>query len=119
MEVALTLTEIVVGLWLEWGGFGYALAVRLFRRCLVVRRVREFWYLEVPSCTEWKINSAMVSFNPNCYGGRQGGCGCEGEGAFDVQGRDEALSASEVGGVYRGAGGVSWRTVGFDVCGGF
>lgn len=51
-------------------------------------------------------------------GGRQGGCGCEGEGAFDVQGRDEALSASEVGGVYRGAGGVSWRTVGFDVCGG-
>ena len=21
-------------------------------------------------------------------GGRQGGCGCEGEGAFDVQGRD-------------------------------
>ena len=51
-------------------------------------------------------------------GGRQGGCGCEGEGAFDVQWRDEALSASEVGGVYRGAGGVSWRTVGFDVCGG-
>lgn len=28
---------------------------------------REFWYMEVPSCTEWKINSAMVSFNPNCY----------------------------------------------------
>ena len=51
-------------------------------------------------------------------GGRQGGCGCEGEGAFDVQGRDEALSASEVGGAYRGAVGVSWRTVGFDVCGG-
>lgn len=31
-------------------------------------------------------------------GGRQGWCRCEGEGAFDVQGRDEALSASEVGG---------------------
>ena len=29
------------GLRLEWGGFGYALAVRLFRRCLVVKRVRE------------------------------------------------------------------------------
>ena len=30
--------------------------------------VRELWYyMEVPSCTEWKINSAMVSFNPNCY----------------------------------------------------
>ena len=66
-EAALTLPGIIVGLWLEWGGFGYALVVRLFRRCLVVRRVREFWYMEVPSCTEWKINSAMVSFNPNCY----------------------------------------------------
>ena len=29
--------------------------------------VRGFWYIEVPSCTGWKINSAMVSFNPNCY----------------------------------------------------
>ena len=28
------------------GGFGYALAVRLFRSCPVVRRVREFWYME-------------------------------------------------------------------------
>ena len=45
---ALTLTEIVVGMWLEWGGFGYALAVRLFQRRLEVRRVREFWYMEVP-----------------------------------------------------------------------
>lgn len=26
-------------------------------------------------------------------GGRQGGRGCEGEGAFDVQGHDEALHA--------------------------
>ena len=26
-------------------------------------------------------------------GGRQGWCRCEGEGAFDVQGRDEALHA--------------------------
>lgn len=32
-----------------------------------VKRVREFWYMEVSSCTEWKINSAMVSFNSNCY----------------------------------------------------
>ena len=29
--------------------------------------VRGLWYMEVPSCTEWKINSAMVTFNPNCY----------------------------------------------------
>ena len=42
-------------------------AVRLFQRRPKVKRVRELWYMEVPSCTEWKINSAMVSFNPNCY----------------------------------------------------
>ena len=33
VEAALTLTRIIVGLWLECGGFGYALVVRLFRRC--------------------------------------------------------------------------------------
>lgn len=42
-------------------------AVRLFQRRPEVKRVLELWYMEVPSCTEWKINSAMVSFNPNCY----------------------------------------------------
>ena len=42
-------------------------AVRLFQRRPEVKRVRELWYMEVPSCTEWKINSAMVSFNPHCY----------------------------------------------------
>lgn len=42
-------------------------AERLFQRRPEVKRVRELWYMEVPSCTEWKINSAMVSFNPNCY----------------------------------------------------
>lgn len=30
--VALTLTGIIVGLWLEWGRFAYALAVMLFQR---------------------------------------------------------------------------------------
>lgn len=35
------LTGIIVGLRLEWGGFGYALAVRQFRRCPEVRRVRK------------------------------------------------------------------------------
>lgn len=97
----MTLTEIIVGLWLEWGGFGYSLAVRLFRRCLVVRRVRGFWYMEVPSCTEWKINSAMVSFNPNCYVevGKEG-VDAKVKALSMYRGRDEALSASEVGGVY-------------------
>ena len=32
-----------------------------------MRRVQEFWYMEVPSCTEWKINNAMNSFRPNTY----------------------------------------------------
>lgn len=38
---ALALTGIIVGMRLEWGVFGYALAVRLFRRCPEVKRVRE------------------------------------------------------------------------------
>ena len=83
--------------------------------------VREFWYyMEVPSCTEWKINSAMVSFNPNCYVevGKEG-VDAKVKALSMCRGCDEALSASEVGGVYRGAGCVSWRTVGLDVCGGF
>ena len=42
-------------------------AVRLFQRRPEVKRVKEVWYMEVPSCTEWKINNAMVTFNPNCY----------------------------------------------------
>ena len=42
-------------------------AVRLFQRRLDVKRIKEFWYMEVPSCTEWAINSAMNLFHPNCY----------------------------------------------------
>ena len=42
-------------------------AIRLFQRRPEVRRVREFWYMEVPSCTEWAVNAAMNLFRPNCY----------------------------------------------------
>ena len=42
-------------------------AVRIFQRRPDVRRIKEFWYMEVPSCTEWGINSAMNQFHPNCY----------------------------------------------------
>ena len=42
-------------------------AVRLFQRRPEVKRVREFWYMEVPSCTEWAVNAAMNLFRPNCY----------------------------------------------------
>jgi len=42
-------------------------AIRLFQRRPDVKRINEFWYMEVPSCTEWKLNSAVNSFNPNCF----------------------------------------------------
>ena len=29
--------------------------------------MKEFWYMEVPSCSEWAINDAMNLFRPNCY----------------------------------------------------
>ena len=42
-------------------------AIRLFQRRPEVKRVKEFWYMEVPSCTEWTINNAFNLFRPNCY----------------------------------------------------
>ena len=42
-------------------------AIRLFQRRPEVKRIKEFWYMEVPSCTEWAINNAMDLFRPNCY----------------------------------------------------
>ncbi len=42
-------------------------AVRLFQRRPEVKRISEVWYMEVPSCSEWAINSAMTTFRPNCY----------------------------------------------------
>ncbi len=42
-------------------------AIRLFQRRPEVKPLKEFWYMEVPSCTEWAINSAMQKFTPNCY----------------------------------------------------
>ena len=43
-------------------------AVRLFQRRPEVKPVKELWYMEVPSATEWSVNSAMNRFMPNCYG---------------------------------------------------
>jgi LmbE family N-acetylglucosaminyl deacetylase len=42
-------------------------AVRLFQRRPEVKRIKEFWYMEVPSCTEWAVNNSMNKFNPNCF----------------------------------------------------
>lgn len=42
-------------------------AIRLAQRRPEVKPLKEFWYMEVPSCTEWAVNSAMKLFTPNCY----------------------------------------------------
>ena len=42
-------------------------AIRIFQRRPDVKRIKEVWYMEVPSCTEWKINNGLNTFNPNCY----------------------------------------------------
>lgn len=42
-------------------------AIRLFQRQPSVKPIQEFWYMEVPSCSEWAINDAMNLFRPNCY----------------------------------------------------
>lgn len=42
-------------------------AIRIFQRRPEVKRIKEFWYMEVPSCTEWKINNSLKTFNPNCF----------------------------------------------------
>lgn len=42
-------------------------AVRLFQRRPEVKPIVDFWYMEVPSCTEWALNSAMNRFQPNTW----------------------------------------------------
>lgn len=42
-------------------------AIRLHQRRPDVKPIREVWYMEVPSCSEWAINSAFQKFTPNCY----------------------------------------------------
>ncbi|MDE5888062.1 MAG: PIG-L family deacetylase [Muribaculaceae bacterium] len=42
-------------------------AIRLHQRRPEAKHINEVWYMEVPSCTEWAINSAFQKFVPNCY----------------------------------------------------
>ena len=42
-------------------------AIRLFQRRPEVKPIKAFWYMEVPSCTEWSINTAMNRFQPNTW----------------------------------------------------
>jgi LmbE family N-acetylglucosaminyl deacetylase len=42
-------------------------AVRLFQRRPEIKPLSEFWFMEVPSCTEWAINTAFTRFHPNLF----------------------------------------------------
>ena len=42
-------------------------AVRLFQRRPEVKAISEFWYMEVPSCTEWALNTGLNRFQPNLF----------------------------------------------------
>jgi len=42
-------------------------AVRLFQRRDDIKPVSELWYMEIPSSTEWSVNSSMNRFQPNTF----------------------------------------------------
>lgn len=42
-------------------------AIRLFQRRPEVKPIKGFWYMEVPSSTEWAVNSAFNRFIPNTF----------------------------------------------------
>lgn len=42
-------------------------AVRLFQRRPEIKRIKEVWFMEVPSSTEWNIDRDASQFTPNCY----------------------------------------------------
>lgn len=42
-------------------------AVRLFQRRPEVKPVKELWFMEVQSATDWSVNTAMNRFVPNCF----------------------------------------------------
>lgn len=42
-------------------------ASRLFQRKAGIPELREFWYMEVLSSTEWSLDASANRFMPNCY----------------------------------------------------
>lgn len=42
-------------------------AIRLFQRRPEIKPITEFWYMEVPSCTEWALNTGLNRFQPNLF----------------------------------------------------
>lgn len=42
-------------------------AIRLFQRRAEVKPLKEFWFMEVLSSTEWSVNTSMNRFQPNTF----------------------------------------------------
>ena len=42
-------------------------AFRLFQRRSEIKAPLELWYMEVPSATDWSVNTAMNRFTPNVF----------------------------------------------------
>lgn len=42
-------------------------AIRLFQRRPEMKPIQDFWYMEVPSSTEWAVNTSMNRFQPNLF----------------------------------------------------
>ena len=42
-------------------------AIRLFQRRVEVKPLKEFWFMEVLSSTEWSVNTSMNRFQPNTF----------------------------------------------------
>ena len=42
-------------------------AIRIFQRRNDVKPIRELWYMEVPSATEWSVDSSSNRFQPNMF----------------------------------------------------
>lgn len=42
-------------------------AVRFFQRRTDVKPIKDFLYMEVPSATEWSLNTSMEQFRPNTF----------------------------------------------------
>ena len=42
-------------------------AIRLFQRRDDVPPIKELWFMEVPSATDWSVNKAMGVFSPNTF----------------------------------------------------
>lgn len=42
-------------------------AIRLFQRQPSTKPIKEFWFMEVGSASDWNVNSAFNAFRPNIY----------------------------------------------------